>query len=76
MEKKEPKFEEKIAELEKIIDALENGNIDLDESIEKYTKAMKLVEECDEKLKSIEQQVNQIVSENGKLEPLELDDEK
>lgn len=76
MEKKEPKFEEKIVELEKIIDALENGNIDLDESIEKYTKAMKLVKECDEKLKSIEQQVNQIVSENGKLEPLELDDEK
>ena len=74
MEKKEPKFEEKIAELEKIIDALENGNIDLDESIEKYTKAMKLVKECDEKLKSIEQQVNQIVSENGKLEPFELDD--
>ena len=76
MEKREPKFEEKIAELEKIIDALENGNIDLDESIEKYTKAMKLVKECDEKLKSIEQQVNQIVSENGKLEPFELDDEK
>lgn len=76
MEKKEPKFEEKIAELEKIIDALENGNIDLDESIEKYTKAMKLVKECDETLKSIEQQVNQIVSENGKLEPFELDDEK
>ena len=76
MEKKEPKFEEKIAELEKIIDALENGNIDLDESIEKYTKAMKLVKECDEKLKSIEQQVNKIVSENGKLEPFELDDEK
>lgn len=76
MEKKEPKFEEKIAELEKIIDALENGNIDLDESIEKYTQAMKLVKECDEKLKSIEQQVNQIVSENGKLEPFELDDEK
>lgn len=76
MEKKEPKFEEKIAELEKIIDALENGNIDLDESIEKYTKAMKLVKECDEKLKSIEQQVNQIVSKNGKLEPFELDDEK
>ena len=76
MEKKEPKFEEKIAELEKIIDALENGNIDLDESIEKYTKAMKLVKECDEKLKSIEQQVNQIVSENGKLELFELDDEK
>ena len=76
MEKKEPKFEEKIAELEKIIDALENGNIDLDESIEKYTKAMKLVKECDEKLKSIEQQANQIVNENGKLEPFELEDEK
>lgn len=76
MAKQEAKFEEKLKELESIIADLENGEIDLDQSIEKYTRAMKLVKECDEKLKSIEQQVNQIVSENGKLEPFELDDEK
>lgn len=57
----EQKFEDKIKELESIIDELENGEIDLEESIEKYTKAMTLVKECDEKLKNIEEQVNKII---------------
>ena len=42
MEKKEEKFEDKFKELEAIVTELENGNVDLDLSIEKYTKAMKL----------------------------------
>ena len=61
MAKTEAKFEEKITELEKIINELENGEIDLDESINKYMMAMKLVKECDEKLKNIEEQVNKMV---------------
>lgn len=65
---KEVKFEDKIKELEEIVNELESGEIDLDSSIEKYTRAMKLVSECDEKLKSIEEQVNKIVNENGSLE--------
>lgn len=65
---KEVKFEDKIKELELIINELESGEIDLDSSIEKYTRAMKLVSECDDKLKSIEEQVNKIVNENGNLE--------
>ena len=67
MAKTEAKFEEKITELEKIINELENGEIDLDESINKYMMAMKLVKECDEKLKNIEEQVNKMVLENGEV---------
>lgn len=67
----EQKFEDKIKELESIIDELENGEIDLDESIEKYTKAMKLVKECDEKLKNIEEQVNKMIVD-GKEENFEI----
>ena len=59
------KFEENIKELEQIINELESGNIDLEESIEKYTKAMKLVNVCDKKLKDIEEKVTKIVTENG-----------
>ena len=51
------KFEEKIKELEKTINELENGEIDLEESINKYTSAMKLVKECDDELNNIEKQV-------------------
>lgn len=73
MAEKEKKFEDKIKELELIINELESGNIDLEDSIKKYTKAMKLVKECDEKLKSIEEQVNKIVLENGELATFEMD---
>ena len=59
------KFEEKIKELEKTINELENGEIDLEESINKYTSAMKLVKECDEQLNNIEKHVSKIVLENG-----------
>lgn len=71
MEKKE-KFEDKMKEIESIINDLENGNIDLDESIEKYTKAMKLVKECDDKIKNIEEKVSKIVLENNTVKDLEI----
>ena len=59
------KFGEKVKELESIIDELENGEIDLEESIEKYTKAMHLAKECSKKLKEAEENVNKILTENG-----------
>ena len=70
---KEKNFEEKLKELETIVNELESGEIDLDSSIEKYTVAMKLVKECDEKLKNVEEQVNKIVTENGSLENFEVE---
>ena len=70
---KEKSFEEKLKELENIVNELENGDIDLDSSIEKYTNAMNLVKECDEKLKNVEEKVNKIVLENGSLENFEVE---
>lgn len=71
MESKQ-KFEDKMSEIEKIINELENGNADLDESIEKYTKAMKLVKECDDKLKKVEEQISKIVLENSEEKDFDL----
>lgn len=70
---KEKKFEEKMKYLETIVNELESGEIDLDSSIEKYTQAMKLVKECDEKLKTVEEQVNKIVTENGTIEDFNIE---
>ncbi len=61
------KFEDKVKELEEIIASLENGDTPLDESINKYTEAMKLVKECDEELKNVEEKVNKIVLEDGSI---------
>lgn len=66
------KFEEKMEMLEQIVNELEKDDVNLDESIEKYTKAMKLVKECDDELKDIEARVSKIVSENGTLEDFSI----
>ena len=73
MANKNIKFEDQMKELEAIVNELENGTVDLESSIEKYTKAMALVKECDMKLKNIEEQVNKIVLENGEVEDFQVE---
>lgn len=73
MATKNIKFEEKIKELEKIINELEAGNIDLEDSIEKYVLAMQLVRECDEQLKNIEEKITKVVLENGQTEEFQVE---
>lgn len=68
------KFEDKVKDLEEIISVLENGDVPLDESIKKYTEAMKLVKECDDELKDIEEKVNKIVGENGSVQDFEIEE--
>lgn len=68
MSTKEKKFEAMIQELETIVKELENGNVDLDIAIEKYTEAMKLAKMCGDQLNDATERVNKILAENGKLE--------
>ncbi len=67
MKEKEKTFENSILELEKIINELESGSLDLDKSISKYTEAMKLIEFCENKLKKAEETVNKLVNADGTL---------
>ena len=73
MKEKEMKFEDKIRELEKIVTELENGEVSLDDAIDKYTIAMKLAKECSNKLKTAEENVNKILTENGKEEDFKVE---
>ncbi|MBR6113060.1 MAG: exodeoxyribonuclease VII small subunit [Bacilli bacterium] len=71
---KEKNFEEKLEELELIVRELENGDVNLDDAINKYTEAMKIAKECSTKLDNATKAVNKILKENGELEdfkPLE-----
>ena len=67
------KFEDQIKELEEIVNELENGDIDLDKSIEKYTHAMNLVASCDEKLKEIDKKISKLVTKDDKQEEFEVE---
>lgn len=72
MEKKEKTFEENLTELEVIVKELEQGDVDLDKAIAKYSEAMKLAKECGDKLNNATEAVNKILKENGELKDFEL----
>ena len=65
---KEKNFEEKLEELELIVRELENGDVNLDDAINKYTEAMKIAKECSTKLDNATKAINKILKENGELE--------
>lgn len=71
---KEKTFEQSIKELEKIVNELESGELDLDKSITKYTEAMKLIEFCETKLSNATETINKLVNENGTESKFEVED--
>lgn len=50
-------FEQALAKLEKIADAIESGKIGLEESITRYEEGMKLLAQCREILTTAEQRI-------------------
>ena len=72
----EMSFEESLVELEGIVDKLEKGQLSLDESLMLFEKGIKLVRECNNKLKSAQQKMEQLIEENGEMrtEPFEVEE--
>ena len=60
----EKTFEENMVELQSIVEKLENGDVNLDDAIEEFQKAMELIRSCDAKLKEAEDTISKIVNEN------------
>ena len=60
----EKTFEENMSELQVIVEKLENGDVNLDDAIVEFQKAMDLIKNCDSKLKEAEETISKIVDEN------------
>lgn len=59
-------FEKALAELEAIVQKLESGSVDLEESIALYERGAALKAHCEAKLKSAQERIEKIVvSEDG-----------
>lgn len=58
-------FEESLTSLEEIVKKLESGDVPLDEAINEFNKAMKLVNNCDQKLKNAEEAICKLVNKDG-----------
>lgn len=74
--KKEPTFEKDLEELEKIVHALEDGGLSLDESLKQFEKAMQLARRCDKALTEAEKRIEILLrNAEGELEAQPFDPE-
>ena len=58
-------FEENMEKLEKIVQELEKGELNLDESIKKFEEGMQVSKECNKMLEEAEKKITILLEENG-----------
>lgn len=71
---KEMSFEEKLNNLEKIVNELESGNVLLDDAISKFNDAMALASSCNKTLEEATKTVNKVLNKDGLLEGFEKEE--
>lgn len=64
----EKNFEKSMENLEDIVNQLEKGNLNLDETVEKFEEGMKIAKQCNDMLEKAEKRITIILEKNGELE--------
>ncbi len=64
-------FEDSMAELEQLVEQMEQGEISLEESLQSFERGIKLTRTCQKALQDAEQKVRILLEKDGKqtLEP-------
>jgi len=65
---KQPDFEAALAELETLVETLEQGDISLDESLKLFERGITLTRSCQTSLKQAEQKVQILLDKNAEPE--------
>lgn len=65
-------FEEQIEELEKIVNELENGKLNLDESVLKFEEGIKISKDCNKILDEAEKKITILVNKDGDVKEEEF----
>ncbi|HWG16552.1 MAG TPA: exodeoxyribonuclease VII small subunit [Acidobacteriaceae bacterium] len=67
-------FEERLTQLEQVVEKLERGELSLDESVRLFEEGVKLSDECKAELEKAEGRVQVLVEgRNGKMQTAEMD---
>ena len=76
-QKKTADFETALAELETLVEKMEQGDLTLDESLKQFERGVQLTRSCQQALQEAEQKVQILLEKGGQqtLEPLESDDQ-
>ncbi|MGN1311121.1 MAG: exodeoxyribonuclease VII small subunit [Clostridia bacterium] len=64
---KEINFETSMENLEKIVQELEKGDLNLDDSIKKFEEGMKISKDCNKFLEEAEKRITVLINENGNI---------
>lgn len=60
-------FEENIEDLEKIVSELENGDLNLDDSVSKFEEGIKISKECNKILEEAEKKITILLNKDGNI---------
>ena len=63
-------FETALAELENLVGQLEQGELTLEDSLQRFERGIALVRSCRNTLREAEQKVEQLIERNGQLEAM------
>ncbi|OKZ57582.1 MAG: exodeoxyribonuclease VII small subunit [Clostridium sp. 26_21] len=66
-------FEQSMESLENIVTELEDGKLNLDESVKKFEEGMKIAQKCNNMLENAEKKISILLEKNGELEESEFD---
>ena len=66
-------FEENVEQLEKVVQELENGNLNLDESVKKFEEGMKMAKQCNNILEETEKKITILLENDGELKEENFD---
>ena len=68
-------FEELMKKLEGIVTELENGNLNLDESVKRFEEGMKIAKQCNTILENAEKKITILLEKDGELKEEDFDAE-
>lgn len=72
--KSKPTFEESVARLEELIEAMEDGSAPLSDLVAKYEEGSKLLKECQSQLKAAELKIEKLNTDTGVPEAFDTED--
>lgn len=68
-------FEHSLAELQTLVERLENGDLSLEDSLGSFEQGIRLTRECQAALAQAEQKVQMLLERDGELEQVTFDPE-
>ncbi len=67
-------FEKALQQLEKIVNAMESGELGLEDSLAQFEQGIKLAKSCQDTLANAEARVEQLIEQNGLQQTIPFED--